>query len=72
VLVVSDYYAQKIAKKAVTVDNTTLGELITDAVEDSDADLGWGKQGEIHEAIEERIEDAAREAAADELQVALE
>lgn len=68
----ADYYGQKIAKTAVSVDDATLGELIADAAEDADAELDWADQGEIHEEIQMRIEEAARHAAEEELEDAFE
>lgn len=68
----ADYYGRKIAQRAVSVDDGTLGELIADAAEDADAELDWNEQGEIHEDLQLRIEEAARRAAEDELRGAIE
>jgi len=66
------YYGRKIASNAVTINNSTLSELITDAVEDSDADLDWGEQGDVHEEIEMAVREEARAAAGAELEAAIE
>jgi len=67
----ADYYAGRIAQTAVSVDNSTVAELIADAAEDADVDLDWSEQGEVHEQITMRIEEATRQLARDELEAAL-
>jgi len=65
------FYAKKIAKHAVEVNDEKLAELINGAVADSERDLNYTEQGAIHEDIELRVEEEAREAARDELRRAL-
>jgi uncharacterized lipoprotein len=68
---VSKYYGRK-AARTITVDDGSLAQVIADAGEDSDVSFDWQQQGEIHEAITERIRDHVAEVATDEFQRAIE